>query len=345
MSRLESSDNQVDPERGMPSGGNGSGDSLIHEGGTSAGQSWIPKHLFPCVGKQSNTPKPRLPGVIVPKTLKEYAKGYPRLAAFLDIDENFMLYRRFGVLQARILLYKQDELRGLEEKLDRKDKVHSDPELLLSRERQDQGGESRKELMREIGEAFKDYAQLLAIARDIATLSQPPPSDYMSVYNYFQQNRPLCQEEAHIYHQEDLVALKPAREHSCLDSLVEKMFRKLRPNTRIHDRRGAHTGSTEKGLVLFDIDRVNRVVSIIVTMAVVGLLMAPVCPLWKLTREQTKISIGKTIAVMFGFTSVFSGMLFLVTRAKRQEIMSAAAAYAAVLMVFLGSQVSPTNGG
>jgi hypothetical protein len=32
--------------------------------------------------------------------------GYPRLAAFLDSDENFMFYGRFGFLQARLLLYK-----------------------------------------------------------------------------------------------------------------------------------------------------------------------------------------------------------------------------------------------
>src|SRR5215469_11608832 len=34
-------------------------------------------------------------------------EGYPRLAAFLDSDENFMVYRRFGYLQSRLLLEKQ----------------------------------------------------------------------------------------------------------------------------------------------------------------------------------------------------------------------------------------------
>jgi hypothetical protein len=35
------------------------------------------------------------------------ARSNPRLAALLDSDENFMLYRRFGYLQARLLLHKQ----------------------------------------------------------------------------------------------------------------------------------------------------------------------------------------------------------------------------------------------
>ena len=41
---------------------------------------------------------------------------------FLDSDENFMIYRRFGYLYARLLLYKQDELRAFEKRLDRIDR-------------------------------------------------------------------------------------------------------------------------------------------------------------------------------------------------------------------------------
>lgn len=44
--------------------------------------------------------------------------GYPRVAAFMDSDDNFMVYRRFGFLYSRLLLDKQDELREIEENLD-----------------------------------------------------------------------------------------------------------------------------------------------------------------------------------------------------------------------------------
>ena len=40
------------------------------------------------------------------------------MAAFLDSDENFMVFRRFGYIQTRLLLDKQDELRRLEKQLD-----------------------------------------------------------------------------------------------------------------------------------------------------------------------------------------------------------------------------------
>lgn len=51
--------------------------------------------------------------------------GYPRVAAFMDSDENFMMYRRFGFLYSRILLNKQDELRKIEERLDKLDQIDS----------------------------------------------------------------------------------------------------------------------------------------------------------------------------------------------------------------------------
>jgi hypothetical protein len=86
-------------------------------------------------------------------------EGYPRLAALLDSDENFMLYRRFGFLQARLLLNKQDELRELEKDLDRMDKVDlkKDASLLKSREKDDAENGRRKNLLQEIEGKYIEY--------------------------------------------------------------------------------------------------------------------------------------------------------------------------------------------
>lgn len=90
--------------------------------------------------------------------VEQCPRGFPRLAAFLDTDENFMLYRRFGFLQARTLLYKQDELRVLENKLDRLDKVDagSNANMLLCR---DHDNAERIGLMRQIETNFKEYGE------------------------------------------------------------------------------------------------------------------------------------------------------------------------------------------
>ncbi len=70
-----------------------------------------------------------------------------------------MLYRRFGFIQARILLEKQDEMRLLEEKLDRMDKSakDSDPESLQTRDLAEEDGRPRKELMKKIETKFCEY--------------------------------------------------------------------------------------------------------------------------------------------------------------------------------------------
>jgi hypothetical protein len=54
--------------------------------------------------------------------VNDHARGYPNLGAFLDSDDGFAVYRRFGYLQSRILLRKQEELRVLEEKLETTEK-------------------------------------------------------------------------------------------------------------------------------------------------------------------------------------------------------------------------------
>jgi hypothetical protein len=50
-------------------------------------------------------------------TVKDFPKGYPQLAAFLNSDDNFAVFRRFGNLSARALVQLQVDLTELEKKL------------------------------------------------------------------------------------------------------------------------------------------------------------------------------------------------------------------------------------
>ena len=92
--------------------------------------------------------------------------GYPRVAAYLDSDESFMIYRRFGFLHARLLLYKQDELREMEEDLRTLDLRDSkDPKknkYLKSRRKDDlredlENNEMRKHLMQRVEKKTLEY--------------------------------------------------------------------------------------------------------------------------------------------------------------------------------------------
>jgi hypothetical protein len=219
-------------------------------------QSWLTKRVPTAEKDLQNTTtfrksKNRSVGcfkkyLLIQPTVENYPRGYPRLAVFLDSDENFMLYRRFGFLQARILLYKQDELRALEGELDDLDRKHEKdkPSWLLSREKDDALGGKRKQLISQIEEKFKDYGMnchlpdkintylfltgtLLTTARDIMSFSRPPERDYTSVRRYFDQQWPTCNAERYIECKEDLITLRPGRESAWLDAMVEKILQKL----------------------------------------------------------------------------------------------------------------------
>jgi hypothetical protein len=51
--------------------------------------------------------------------------GYRGFSAFLASDNDFLIFRRFGALNARLLLFLQDEISSLEQHLDVLESSHS----------------------------------------------------------------------------------------------------------------------------------------------------------------------------------------------------------------------------
>ena len=73
--------------------------------------------------------------MLIPE-VQEYPTGFPKLACFLDSDDAFMIYRRFGSVFSRLLLNKQDEIREMETTLlaiDRQDDRDGNVGYLMSR--------------------------------------------------------------------------------------------------------------------------------------------------------------------------------------------------------------------
>jgi hypothetical protein len=166
----------------------------------------------------------------------------------LDSDENFMVYRRFGHIQARILLEKQERLRRLENKLDMLDKRQAnlgDETVLCTLDLKDELKEPRDKLMKKVELAFNDYgsffttliqqigsnfvvADFLQKAQAMVAMNRPSSSEYDSVENFIANQRPLVDSQASsYYHREDLISLRPGREHAWLDATIETTLRKL----------------------------------------------------------------------------------------------------------------------
>jgi hypothetical protein len=90
-----------------------------------------------------------------PISVNEFEDGYPNLATFQSSDEVFALYRRFGYLQSRLLLEKQDVLRVLEKRLneyDNNDRAKANRRILKPHQIK-----PREELLGEIEKAFNSY--------------------------------------------------------------------------------------------------------------------------------------------------------------------------------------------
>lgn len=87
------------------------------------------------------------------------------MAAFLDSDENFMMYRRFGWIQSRLLLSKQNELASLEKDLEMQDQ----PIDLASLDSESTGGEVtqyeamseyKDQLLKQAEKTFCEYGKM-----------------------------------------------------------------------------------------------------------------------------------------------------------------------------------------
>lgn len=87
--------------------------------------------------------------------MESFREGYPRLAAFMNSDEAFLMFRRFGHLHNRLLLQQQDELVELEDRLNQIDSVETNAFNLCSR-RADRNIE-RSQLLEEMRRKLREY--------------------------------------------------------------------------------------------------------------------------------------------------------------------------------------------
>ena len=83
----------------------------------------------------------------------------------MDSDDNYMTYRRFGNVQARLLLEAQDDVRVLEERLedldDEETAKEGEAKALCSRKLYGANwSETRRDLMKSLKAAFNEYGKL-----------------------------------------------------------------------------------------------------------------------------------------------------------------------------------------
>ena len=106
--------------------------------------------------------------------------------------------------------------------------------------------------------------------------------------------------------------------------------------TRVQKERSGH----DPTIRLISPRRLDIFLRILLTIIAAVLLLAPVIILVQLQpNEPSQVTRRNWLQIMtiFLFTLAFSGSTSIFTRARRQEVFTATAAYCAVLVVFLGN--------
>ncbi|CAD6583873.1 MAG: hypothetical protein ASARMPRED_001528 [Alectoria sarmentosa] len=281
---------------------------------------------------------------LVPERIKpvdKYPPGYGRVAAFEDCDPSFSILRKFGWLHSRVLLHLQDELQELEEELESLDSWElssGDPSRLKSRRLDDERPNAlRKALLIKIHEGLLRLHKKQAIRK-------PTKRNQNSVYNAIHNSKSMTSGEAlWIRDRDDLLALAKDAEHGWFNGILEDTLRKLSPKITLAIFRTPElkkrTGSMSS-MSLISPYRIDVLLRIILTIIAVVLLLIPVLILYEIqptTASETKCSSRAQIATIFSFTIAFSASCSIFTKARRQEVFTATAAYCAVLVVFLGN--------
>ena len=108
------------------------------------------------------------------RAVDEYPKGYGKAAAFETCDPNFLIYRKFEWLHARVLLHIQDELQELEEKLESYDKWQFSKgkyrNLSSRRKDDDEIRPQRKKILEKIKAKLAEYGESHSVTEGIVLM-------------------------------------------------------------------------------------------------------------------------------------------------------------------------------
>ena len=99
----------------------------------------------------------------------------------------------------------------------------------------------------------------------------------------------------------------------------------------------------DEALYLVSLERLENLLRTVVTISAAILLLVPVYVLFKLKpteMSQVERNSNYQILTIFVSTMIFSASCSIFTQAKKQEVFTATAAYSAVLVVFLGGNIS-----
>ncbi|KAK0509130.1 hypothetical protein JMJ35_008501 [Cladonia borealis] len=277
------------------------------------------------------------------KSVDDYPEGYGKLAAFIDCDPNFRIYRKFGWLHNRVLLHIQDELQELEEELEMIDawEAKSGDNVKLASRREDTTTE-RLELIATIKQKLDEYDKYFLRLHQMQAVRTPTKRNQNSLYNMIEDTQSQVTSESEwIRQRADLAAVGHGAEHGWFNGVVEDILNKLSPRLSLIFRtRVQREQSGQDPMRLMSPHRLAIFQRTLITISAAVLMLAPVIILVQLqTKDPSQVTRRNWLQILtiFVFTLAFSAASSIFTPAGRQDVLTATACYCAVLVVFMGN--------
>ncbi|KAL3961267.1 hypothetical protein ACCO45_002790 [Purpureocillium lilacinum] len=221
-------------------------------------------------------------------------EGYPGFSKWMASSDDFLVLRRFGQLNVRVLLLMQDRIVRKEEELaniDAHGRLHGDDSKADSSSLRKEPLPEREAILDELKTMLHEYNEYILAFSQIKGWRSAQDRQVENIENWFY-NHPYA-----------------------IDSKEQEF---------------AKSNQTQSGTTLyFSNTRFDAFVTFTVIAAGLMLLLGP---MWWLQFVADPV---KRLGIITGFVLLFTGLLASATVAKPFEVMAAAAAYTAVLMVFL----------
>ncbi|KJY01544.1 hypothetical protein TI39_contig287g00019 [Zymoseptoria brevis] len=284
-------------------------------------------------------------------------EGYSKIATFQSSDPNFLQYRKFGYLHSRVLSALQFDIEKLEKQLDKlddfdKSSPNGDARKLssLARDNLDGGPErlrdnhefqnrfdmTRPEVVAELRMKLAEYDEMLLKTKAVTSLQKPSRMDYEATF---------------ILRKEDIITLRDGRERAAFDNLVERALAKVDKFLTVRCRCALvrqlfttpelRAKTSDKLIHYYAPARVDSLVNAIITAIIFMLIILPVVTLYQMSEDDGAKPF-EAIGVLMVFALLFGCAMSSLTKASRQELFGASAAYCAVLVVFVSNFTTQT---
>lgn len=265
-------------------------------------------------------------------------EGYPTFAEFIAQDRDASIYRKFQSLSARNLLYQQSALHDLErqsQEIDHEEAKDLENENAQKTARywshfandQSDKAKLRRDLQETIKVKIKEYHEAIVLESQVLALSAPAPRTLEDFRRWYKSTSVpvLWGHDSHLFEDSrDLIALAP------VDTDRLNVFLKSYFGWFLKEKRD---GKLQRDIFYIPERRIQSVGAIVSALMSAILLIGAIVCLLLVSKRSLSIRVGMVVL----FTSLFAGVVGLLTNARRAEIFGSSAAYAAVLVVFVSN--------